>query len=155
MVEKQGLRLNPVAHGHEWKVRAEWLARDRVDSLRSGRAITRPDDVGADDRVAAEVEDSMFAEQLGPPVADARRTGERVTDQNRVIAALVQLAVNRVTQVDGPQRAARFERERLVFGKDEIAFVVWLNRLKHSSRFQVSGGRFQVSGVRYESVASF
>ena len=75
----------------------------------------------------------MGAEQLRPPVADARRTGERMTDQNGVIAALIQAAVDRVTQVDRPQRAAGFERERLVPGETEIAFLRRLDRLLHRS----------------------
>src|SRR5512145_910052 len=101
MVEKQGLRPNPVAHSHERKSRAEWLARDRVDCLRSRRAVTRADDVGADDAIAAEIEDPVRAEELRPPISDARRAGKSMTNQNRVIAALIQIAVDRVTQVDG------------------------------------------------------
>src|SRR5262245_4020785 len=79
----------------------------------------------------------MFPEQLRPPVADARRAGQRMTDQNRVVATLIQTAVDRIMQIDRPQRPARFKVERLNFGKGEIAFVSRLDRFKHIHRLTI------------------
>src|SRR5215470_6312463 len=60
-----------------------------------------------------------------------------MANQNRVIATLIQTAVNRVSQIDRLQGPGGFERKRLIFGKDEIAFVSWLDRLKHIHRLTI------------------
>src|SRR5262245_5182170 len=110
MVEQQSLGSNPITRCHKWKACAKRLVCRWIDCLRASRAVTRADDVGADDAIAFKIEYTVCPEQLRPPIPRSRGTRQCVADQDRVVALLIQMAIDRVMQPDRLQRSARFER---------------------------------------------
>ena len=50
-------------------------------------------------------------EDLGPPGADQRRTGERVADEDRVVTGSIEPAVDRIVKGDAGERASALEQQ--------------------------------------------
>ncbi len=88
---------------------------------RAGRSHAAPQHIGADDKIAIGINRLARADHLQPPsrLARARMARrdmlihcQRVTDQNRVAAIVVERAIGFIGDIDRGQHRARIERER-------------------------------------------
>ena len=76
--------------------------RKRFARLRTGGPVTTAQRVDRDDAPIARVEQRVLADDAGPPLGNATRTGQRVFDQDDVGAVGFRRAVDRDALFDGP-----------------------------------------------------
>ena len=110
-----------------------WPSRGRINALRAGGAIATADDIGADDKKTAGVHRLARANHRIPPSGmglpplqprivlglrippgDMGVSGERMTNQYRIVTRRRQLAVDLILDGQLRQRTAVFQCERLV-----------------------------------------
>ena len=117
------MRVDPVFHGDERKIRAVRARSFGVDRQRAGRAKTRAEVVDADDKEPIRINRFARPDHVVPPADVLRLAGvntgnvmrgiERVADQNRVGFVRIQRAVGFKGEIVGAQGRAAGERERI------------------------------------------
>ena len=117
MIENSSLRLDNIADRDQREIRPVDLAGRGIDGPWTGRAITRSQNVRAEDAIAVDVEAAISVKKLGPPIGHFGGAGEGVTNQNSVVARGVEFAVHGVLNRYGAKFATAFQGEAFLFRK--------------------------------------
>src|ERR1017187_3728119 len=123
VVDELDLGVDDVADIDEREGWAVGLAGGGVDGAGAGGPVTGTEDVDADDAVAGEIEQAQVAgqEELRPPGSYLRGAGERMADQDGIVARGVELAIDSVVQRGVDEDLAALEGEDFV--EDEVSLV--------------------------------
>ena len=86
-----------------------------IDRTRPGGAVAGAEHIDADHAVAAGLEQASVGEQARPPIRDPGRAGERVGNEDDVVARRIGLAIDRIAEGGRLQHPAGFEGESLAW----------------------------------------
>ena len=136
-VDEHRLGAHHVAHRDHRQVEPVRPVGRRIGRGRSGGAEAAADDVGADDEIAVGVDRLAGADHDVPPaglaghridVGDVLVAGQRVADQDRVLAVAVERAVGLITDLQEIDAVTGIEQKRLVRAeaRDQARRVVGL-----------------------------
>src|SRR5208282_2115279 len=117
VIENLSLRSDNIADRDQGEVRAIGPPGAGIDGLWTGRAVTRSQNVDADYAIGGDAEEVIGGKQLGPPIGNFGGAGERVTDEDHVVARRVEFTVHGVLKSHGAEFASAFQGEALLFCK--------------------------------------
>jgi len=122
-INEAHLRIDNIADGDHWEIKAVGAPCRRIDRGRSGRPHAAAENVGADHKEAVGVDGPAGSDQRRPPaglvgqwvrIGGVLVTGQRMADENRIGAVGIQRAVGLVGDVEGRQRLPAIEAQRRV-----------------------------------------
>src|SRR4051794_10610662 len=114
-LHQRTLRVDDVANGDEWETHAIGAPGEWIIGRRSGCPLASAKDVGADDERVVRIERPPRADEGIPPAAGTSRqavAGERVQDENRIVACGVQASPGTVGNRDRLDVTAELQIDR-------------------------------------------
>ena len=101
------MRAHHVADSDRGKIAEPGSAGLRIDGERAAGAITRPEDVGANDKMTVGVYHFALARYARPPLGGGGAGGERMADPHHVGAVCIEAAIGIIRLSQGPAACRR------------------------------------------------